>query len=94
MRALGKISNWHICASTEGGQCAGADVILYRWEHNLRAAITVGLVGAGGIGLEIITAFHLFEYREASALILVLLGLVTAITMIGAQLRRRFLGQG
>ena len=70
------------------------DVILYRWEHNLRAATTMGLVGAGGLGLEIITAFHLFEYREASALIIVLLGLVTAITMIGAQLRRRFLGQG
>ena len=70
------------------------DVILYRWEHNLRAATTVGLVGAGGLGLEIITAFHLFEYREASALIILLLGLVTAITMIGAQLRRRFLGQG
>jgi phosphonate transport system permease protein len=70
------------------------DVIVYRWEHNLRAATTVGIVGAGGLGLEIITAFHLFEYREASALILVLLGLVIAITMIGAGLRRRFLGLG
>jgi phosphonate transport system permease protein len=71
-----------------------ADVVAYRWEHNLRAATMLGVVGAGGLGLEIITAFHLFEYREASALIIVLLGLVTAITMIGAQLRRRFLGQG
>jgi phosphonate transport system permease protein len=70
------------------------DVTIYRWEHNLRAATTLGLVGAGGLGLEIMTAFHLFEYREASALIIVLLGLVTAITMIGAQLRRRFLGRG
>ena len=40
------------------------DVILYRWEHNLRAATTVGLVGAGGLGLEIVTAFHLFEYQR------------------------------
>ena len=54
----------------------------------------VGLEGAGGLGLEIMTAFHLFEYREASALLILLLGLVTAITMIGAQLRRRFLGEG
>ena len=53
-----------------------------------------GIVGAGGLGLEIITAFHLFEYREASALIIVLLGLVTVITFIGAALRRHFLGQG
>ena len=70
-----------------------ADVVAYRWEHNLRAATTLGVVGAGGLGLEIITAFHLFEYREASALIIVLLGLVTVITFIGAALRRHFLGQ-
>ena len=67
------------------------DVTLYRWEHNLRAATTLGLVGAGGLGLEIITAFHLFEYREASALIIVLLGLVTAINVAGGFLRGRFL---
>lgn len=68
------------------------DVTIYRWEHNLRAATTLGVVGAGGLGLEIITAFNLFEYREAMALIIVLLVLVTAITIIGARLRRHFLG--
>ena len=70
------------------------DITVYRWEHNLRAATTLGVVEAGGLGLEIVTAFHLFEYREASALIVVLLGLVTAITIIGAAARRRFLGKG
>jgi phosphonate transport system permease protein len=68
------------------------DVTLYRWEHNLRAATTLGIVGAGGLGLEIVTAFHLFEYREAMALIVVLLGLVTGINLAGGYLRRRFLG--
>lgn len=67
------------------------DVTLYRWEHNLRAATTLGVVGAGGIGLEIVTAFHLFEYREASALILLLLGLVSVINVVGGRLRRHFL---
>jgi phosphonate transport system permease protein len=67
------------------------DVTLYRWEHNLRAATTLGVVGAGGIGLEIVTAFHLFEYREASALILLLLGLVSVINVLGGRLRRHFL---
>jgi len=68
------------------------DVTLYRCEHNLRAATTLGVVGAGGLGLEIITAFHLFEYREASALILVLLALVSLINLFGARLRAAFLG--
>jgi phosphonate transport system permease protein len=48
-------------------------------------------VGAGGLGLEIITAFHLFEYQEAMALIIVLLGLVTIINIGGAYVRRHFL---
>ena len=67
------------------------DITVYRWEHNLRAATTLGVVGAGGLGLEIITAFHLLEYREAMALIIVLLGLVTLINIGGAYVRRRFL---
>jgi len=70
------------------------DVTVYRWEHNVRAATTLGVVGAGGLGLEIITAFHLFEYREAFALILVLLGLVTIINIVGARIRSRFIEPG
>ncbi|WP_109120672.1 phosphonate ABC transporter, permease protein PhnE [Azospirillum sp. TSO22-1] len=70
------------------------DVTLYRWEHNVRSATTLGVVGAGGLGLEVVTAFHLFEYREAFALILVILALVTAINVAGARLRARFLGDG
>jgi phosphonate transport system permease protein len=69
------------------------DVTIYRWEHNLRAATTLGVGGAGGIGLEIITAFHLFEYREAAALIILLLILVSVINVIGGWVRRRFLDQ-
>ncbi len=68
------------------------DATVYRWEHNLRAATTLGVVGAGGLGLEIITAFHLFEYREAAALIIVLVALVTVLNAGGAYVRARFLG--
>lgn len=68
------------------------DVVLYRAEHNVREATTVGIVGAGGIGLEIVTAFHLFNYREALALLIVLLILVTAFDQIGNLLRVHLLG--
>ncbi len=68
------------------------DAAVYRWEPNLRAATTLGVVGAGGLGLEIVTAFHLFEYREASALIIVLVALVTVLNAGGAYVRARFLG--
>jgi phosphonate transport system permease protein len=67
------------------------DVTVYRWEHNLRAATVLGVVGAGGIGLELVTAFHLFEYREALALVILMLGLVTVINGVGGAIRRGFL---
>jgi phosphonate transport system permease protein len=70
------------------------DTTFYRWEHNVRSATVLGLVGAGGIGLEIMTAFHLFEYREALALVIVLWGLVTVINAAGAHIRARLLGLG
>jgi phosphonate transport system permease protein len=67
------------------------DVTLYRWEHNVRAATVMGVIGAGGIGLEIMSAFQLFEYREALALIVVLFVLVTGINAISKRARSRFL---
>jgi len=67
------------------------DVSLYRWEHNVRSAIVLGVIGAGGIGLQIVTAFNLFYYREASALIMVLLALVMVINFTAARIRARFL---
>jgi phosphonate transport system permease protein len=66
------------------------DASLYRWEHNVRAATLMGVIGAGGIGLEIMTAFQLFEYREAVALILLLLAVVTVINTLSARVRGRF----
>lgn len=69
------------------------DVTIYRWEHNVRAATTLGVVGAGGLGLEIVTAFHLFEYREAAALVLVLLVMVTVLNGASARIRRGFVGR-
>lgn len=70
------------------------DATVARWEHNVRSATTVGVVGAGGLGLQIVTAFHLFEYREAIALVAVLLALVSAIDALGARLRGWLLVRG
>ena len=67
------------------------DVTLYRWEHNVRAASVMGMIGAGGLGLELVTAFSLFEYREATALLIILFAVVTVIDGLSSRLRRSFL---
>jgi phosphonate transport system permease protein len=64
------------------------DVIVYRWEHNIRASTVLGMVGAGGIGLELVSALKLFDYQTASALLLVILALVVACEYLGAWLRK------
>ena len=63
------------------------DLTLYRWEHNVRAACVMGMVGAGGLGLHLVTAFSLFEYREAVAILAVILATVTIIDLGSRRLR-------
>jgi phosphonate transport system permease protein len=49
----------------------------------------MGMVGAGGIGFELIGALRIMQYQEVAAILLVILALVTAVDGTGALLRRR-----
>ena len=67
-----------------------ADVTVYRWEYNFRASTVMGMVGAGGIGFELMGSLRLMRYQEVSALLLVILATVTVVDAIGIYLRKRF----
>lgn len=69
-----------------------ADYTLYRWEHNFRASTVVGMVGAGGIGFEIVAALRLMQYREVSAMLLVVFAVVQLVDVFGGLVRSRLLG--
>ena len=62
---------------------------LYMFEYNIRAASVLGVVGAGGIGFELVNYIRGFEYNKATTMMLVLLVVVTAIDIFSSQLRRR-----
>ena len=64
---------------------------LYLWEVNVRAATILGLVGAGGIGLELQTAMRLFLYQELAMIIISLIAMVTVIDQISGFLRRKLI---
>ena len=68
-----------------------ADVSIYRWEYNFRASTVLGLVGAGGIGFELIAALRTLEYRQVAAIMVVILATVTIVDGISGWLRGRFL---
>jgi phosphonate transport system permease protein len=67
-----------------------ADVAVYRWEYNFRASTVMGMVGAGGIGFELMGSLRIMLYREVSALLLVILLMVTAVDGVSGLLRKRF----
>lgn len=67
-----------------------ADVTFYRWEYNFRASMVLGAVGAGGIGLEIISALRILEYQQVSALLIVVLVMVTIVDGLSNYLRKGF----
>jgi len=68
-----------------------ADVSIYRWEYNFRASTVLGLVGAGGIGFQLIAALRVLDYRQVSAIMLVILATVTIVDGLSGWLRRRFI---
>jgi len=67
-----------------------ADVTIYRWEYNFRASTVMGMVGAGGIGFELMSSLRIMQYRDVSALLLVILGMVSVVDGLGAYFRKRF----
>lgn len=66
-----------------------ADVTVYRWEYNFRASTVMGMVGAGGIGFELMSALRIMQYEQVLAILLCILVCVTVVDGIGASLRRR-----
>lgn len=62
--------------------------LLY-WEHNIRASFIVGAVGGGGLGFEITTELNLFQYRQFTVHVIIIIALVTAADRISAWVRKR-----
>jgi phosphonate transport system permease protein len=62
---------------------------LLLFEGNVRGATILGLVGAGGIGLELTTAMRMYDYGHLSAIIICIIVLVTAIDQGSALIRKR-----
>ena len=64
---------------------------LYRFESNSRAATVLGLIGAGGIGQLLFESIQGFQYRQVSAIAIVIVVAVTLIDMLSQAMRKRLL---
>ncbi|TDD45347.1 ABC transporter permease subunit [Nonomuraea terrae] len=68
--------------------------ILYRLDINFRGSVLLGAVGAGGIGLDLKTAFGFTDYREATGVALVTVAVVLLVEGVSVALRGQLLGAG
>jgi len=64
---------------------------LFALEKSVRGSAALGLVGAGGIGVDLKVAFDLFNYDEALAIILLMLVLVVAVEQGSGWIRRKLI---
>lgn len=61
---------------------------LYRWEHNIRMAAVLGLVGAGGLGQLLYVSLSLFRTAEAATVLAAMIAIVALVDLLSAWLRR------
>jgi phosphonate transport system permease protein len=61
--------------------------IFYRLETNVRQSTVLGMVGAGGIGFELVSSMKLFQYQDTATCILVILAMVLAADLISSRVR-------
>jgi phosphonate transport system permease protein len=71
-----------------------ASYVLYRFDCALRASAVLGLVGAGGIGLQLELSIKMFAYGEVATLVLALFALVAGVDLLSQRVRRRIHGSG
>jgi phosphonate transport system permease protein len=63
--------------------------VIYYFEHSIRSATVLGLVGAGGIGFLLVTRIKLFRYHEVSSILIVIIFFTIVSDILSASFRKR-----
>jgi len=67
-----------------------AGLSVYRWDINIRTSTIIGIVGAGGIGSVLLTAFNRYDYQYVTAILLAIIAVVLVAEGVSAVVRRRY----
>lgn len=64
---------------------------LFALEKAVRSSVVLGLVGAGGIGIELKVAMDMFEYQAGATIIISIFALVIAVEQLSIYVRNKFM---
>jgi len=67
---------------------------LFRFEINVRASAVLGMIGAGGIGAELVAQLNFRNFPEVGAVLLITIATVVTIDLLSSALRRRIIQGG
>lgn len=81
------------CATIPAAMPAFISTALYALEKAVRSSTILGLVGAGGIGIELKVGFDLFDYPTAMTVILMIAVVVIGIEHLSGWARTRIIGE-
>jgi phosphonate transport system permease protein len=70
-----------------------AGQILYFFESNVRSATIIGIVGAGGIGLQLSEQIRTYDFDQVAFVVIMILITVAAIDWISGKLRFAIIGR-
>jgi phosphonate transport system permease protein len=66
---------------------AFAGISVFRWDINIRESTVLGLVGAGGIGLQLDSSISTLSWTQVSLILLVILFTVIISEWVSARIR-------
>jgi phosphonate transport system permease protein len=66
---------------------AFAGIAVFRWDINIRESTVLGLVGAGGIGLQLSASLNVLAWPQVSLILLVILAAVVISEWVSAKVR-------
>ncbi len=81
------------CATVPAAMPAFISTSLYALEKAVRSSTILGLVGAGGIGIELKVGFDLFDYPTAMTVILMIAVIVIGIEQLSGWARTKIIGE-
>ncbi len=66
---------------------AFAGIVVFRWDINIRESTVLGLVGAGGIGLQLQSSLNILAWPQVTVILLVILVAVIISEWVSAKVR-------